>query len=178
MARTNFGRRRPAASVAANRSGSQTNSRRRVGQRQPQPSRLHGRDPDKLVAELVAVPSNHSLWEEFAETQIREFQTVWSYVDLNTYGPGSDPRPAGPDQEGVVFVDTTQPGLVEQADGTLRIDSDEQYFPMHGQALLMGYFPTAPDPDVTVTIDGVANGWRVVGLEYDDNSLSTSTALR
>jgi hypothetical protein len=129
---------------------------------------LRGRDANELVARLATVASNDPLWSGFEETQIREFQNVWSYVDMDTYAPATDPRPSGPDQEGIVFVDTRQSGLVAQADGTLRVESEETFVQMRGRTLLMRYFRETPDPGVTVTIEGVVNGWRVGGLEYEE----------
>jgi hypothetical protein len=129
---------------------------------------LRRRDANELIPSLAAVSSSDPLWPGFEETQVREFQDVWSYVDLDTYAPASDPRPSGPDQEGVVFVDTTHPGLVEQPDGALKVDSEDEYVPMPGRTLLMRYFPEPPDPGVTLTIEGIENGWRVADLKYEE----------
>lgn len=82
---------------------------------------LVGRDPDELTQELAAAIPTDPLWPAFEGTQLHEFQEVWSWVDLSTYGTASDPRPAGPNEEGVVLVDTTAPGLVERPDGTLEV---------------------------------------------------------
>jgi len=130
---------------------------------------LAGGNPTELTEALAAAVSADPLWAAFAQTQLREFQEAWSFVDLATYGAAADPRPSGPDEEGVAFIDTTGPGLIERPDGSLEVSSAAGGdVPMPGKTLLMRYYDGPPDAGVTVAIGDVENGWRVAALEYKE----------
>jgi hypothetical protein len=132
---------------------------------------LVGRGSDELTQALAAVIPTDPLWPAFDETQLREFQEVWSWVDMSTYGAASDPRPAGPNEEGVAFVDTTAPGLVERPDGTLEVAGEcDEPVPLPGKTLLMRYYEEPPDAGVAVKIGDVENGWRVAALRYNETA--------
>ena len=132
---------------------------------------LAGRGSDELTQALAVVIPTDPLWPAFDETQLHEFQEVWSSVDMSTYGTASDPRPAGPNEEGVAFVDTTAPGLVERPDGTLEVAGEcGEPVPIPGKTLLMRYYELPPDAGVAVKIDDVENGWRVTGLQYNETA--------
>lgn len=129
---------------------------------------LVGRGSDELTEALAAVIPTDPLWRAFDETQLREFQEVWSWIDMNTYGTASDPRAAGSNEEGVAFVDTTAPGLVERPDGVLEVAGEYgEPVPIPGKTLLMRYYEQAPDAGVAVKIGDVENGWRVAGLRHN-----------
>jgi hypothetical protein len=66
---------------------------------------LHGRDPDHLASSLAERTPTDPLWPAFAETQIREFRQVWSDVDYDTWGWGTDPRPLSPGRELALMFD-------------------------------------------------------------------------
>lgn len=92
-------------------------------------------------------------------------------MDLSTYGTASDPRPAGPNEEGVAFVGTTAPGLVERPDGTLEVVGDDGApVPIPGNTLLMRYYEEAPDQGVALKIGDIESGWRVAGLRYNETA--------
>jgi hypothetical protein len=85
---------------------------------------------------------------------------------MDTYGAATDPRPATPNEEVVVFVDTTTPGLITEPDGTLRVPED---MAVPGKTLLMRYYESAPDHGISIRIGDVENNWRVAAL-YEETA--------
>jgi hypothetical protein len=67
---------------------------------------LLSRDPAALVAALAAAPSRSALWQDFADTEVRQFRAAWSRVDTEKWGWASRPRPHAPGYELVVFTPT------------------------------------------------------------------------
>ncbi|MEK6272449.1 MAG: hypothetical protein AABM42_07350 [Actinomycetota bacterium] len=63
------------------------------------------RDLDELTAALASESPDDPLWSRFEEAQLAGFATVWSDVDLRTWGFASGTRPLGVDRELVMLVD-------------------------------------------------------------------------
>jgi hypothetical protein len=73
---------------------------------------LEGQDGAALIDALNIDRPTHRLWERFADTQLREFATTWSNVDLRLWGWASKPRPYAPDYEiAVLFEGDGEPGV-------------------------------------------------------------------
>lgn len=99
-------------------------------------------DPAQATSALVAGDLHHSLWEPFADTQLRAFREGWAHFDLDRYGVGSRPRPVGVDEELVVFLDSRGEAI--------RL---KERTPLPGVGLLMRHEP---------------DGWRVAGFPDPD----------
>jgi hypothetical protein len=83
---------------------------------------VRSREPNDLAAALAESAPMEDLWSGFAETQIAEFRSRWSDIDLDSWGWGTDPRAISPGRElavlfdvggeyGVMEADTPLPGL-------------------------------------------------------------------
>ena len=59
---------------------------------------------DQQATTLAAVPSSHPYWKEFAEIELRSFQSAWPPGDYAHVGVASRPRPLAPGLELVLFL--------------------------------------------------------------------------
>ncbi len=123
---------------------------------------LAGRDLDDLRRALTSPAPEDPLWEGFEESTLGEFADYWSFLDLDSWGWMSDPRPHGPDSELVYLIDMDQLELNE-ADGHYEIPEDT-HAPATG--LLMKLLDKASEYDgVEVSLGAnEENRWRVADL--------------
>lgn len=61
-------------------------------------------DREELAARLAEIGSDHPLWPAFEDSSLQDFSEAYSFVDLDSYGYASRPRPIGVDQEVVLLV--------------------------------------------------------------------------
>lgn len=124
---------------------------------------LAGRDLDDVWQGLASPAPEDELWEGFEETTLGEFNDYWSFLDLDSWGWMSDPRPHGPNAELVYLVDMDQLKLNE-ADGHYEVPEDT-VAPATG--LLMKLLDKSLEDGVEVSLGAGAieeNRWRVADL--------------
>jgi hypothetical protein len=122
---------------------------------------LLGRNHEDLERALAAPAPEDLLWPGFAQTTLGEFGVHWSYLDLDSWGWISDPRPHGPDRELVYLVDMDHPA-VQQVEGRHEV-ADEAQVPATG--LLMELIGTGEPDGVEIKLGGESeNRWRVADL--------------
>lgn len=74
---------------------------------------VRSQEPGEIIVELAMVPSPSPMWSAFAETELRQFATAWSDVDLATWGWASRPRPLSPGYEVVLTTPENVGGKFE-----------------------------------------------------------------
>ena len=122
---------------------------------------LVGRDHDDLERALAAPAPDEFLWAGFEETTLGEFAAYWSYLDLDSWGWISDPRPHGPDRELVYLVDMNDPA-VKEVDGRHEVAEEG---PVPATGLLMELIDRSEPDGVEIDLGGEkTNRWRVADL--------------
>jgi hypothetical protein len=73
-------------------------------------------DHREVAESLADARSDHALWPAFEESSIQSFAETYSFVDLDSYGYASRPRPIGVDHELVLLLeaDRNDPRIFER----------------------------------------------------------------
>jgi len=123
---------------------------------------LVDRDLDALIQALSSPGPEDSLWEGFEETTLEEFNSYWSFLDLDSWGWMSDPRPHGPDAELVYLVDMDELEP-DEVDGHYEVP-EGSIAPATGLLMQLMAKPAGDDGvEVRLGMDG-ENLWRVANL--------------
>ena len=105
---------------------------------------LAGLDLEEVAEGLAELDSDHALWPAFEKSSVESFIETYSFIDPDSYGFASRPRPTGVDQELVILV-KGDPSKLTFDQPTL-ISGAQFIMERHGDRWLVGAFSRAFGP--------------------------------